>query len=350
MVDFRKVLVSPGATLRETMAAIDQGAVEIALVADEQGRLLGTVSDGDIRRALLRGLSQDVQISQVMNTHFTSVRPDAQVEEVLNLMQARSIKHIPVIDSECRLIGLHLLQDLIEVKERPNWVVIMAGGRGLRLRPLTESVPKPMLTVNGQPLLERTVTQLVAHGFRRLFLSICYLGNQIQEHFEDGKRFGCRIDYLKEEKPLGTGGALSLLPERPKGSLLVINGDLLTNTNFTGLMDYHSNYENAVTLCVKELIYEIPYGVVGVNGHNVIDLQEKPTQRFFVNAGIYVLEPHAVDLVPRNEEYSLPQLVDAVRKKGEAVGAYPIREEWVDIGRLEDYRRVQMQLGEGDKS
>lgn len=350
MRGFKGLTLLPESSLREAIAVIDRGVLQIALIATNGNRLLGTVTDGDIRRAIIRGLPLETPVSQIMNGEFTAVRPETFIQEVLNLMQARGLKQIPVLNSEGRLMGLHVLQDLIGIVELPNWVVIMAGGQGRRLHSLTERVPKPMLAVGERPLLDRTVAQLIAQGFRTIFLAVHYLGDQIQSYFGDGRKFGCEIKYLAETAPLGTGGALSLLPEKPAHSLLVINGDLLTEVNYVALLDYHVQNKCAATLCVREFKYQVPYGVVEVDHHLVLDVEEKPTQQFLINAGIYILEPGVLSLIPRNAKYELPKLISELRRQGKSVGAFPVREYWVDIGRQEDYEQVQGHFNAGSPS
>lgn len=340
-----KLTIGPQTSLREVMAVIDQGAVEIALVVDGEGRLVATVTDGDVRRAILRGLALEAPVAEVSNRQFTAVGPDAASKEVLTLMLARSIKQVPVLSSDGQVLGLHVLPDLIGgVSERSQWAVVMAGGEGQRMRPLTENVPKPMLRVGNQLILGRIITQLVAYGFRRIFLSINYLGFKIEEHFGDGRRFGCTIEYLRESRPLGTAGALSLLPEYPTDSLLVTNGDLVTELNFSALMDYHVQQKHTATLCVREFNYQVPFGVVKVNKYRVASMEEKPLQRFLINAGIYVLEPELLSLIPRDTQYHMPNLLETASAAGKIVGAFPIREYWLDIGRLEDYKLANQQL------
>jgi dTDP-glucose pyrophosphorylase len=319
------------------MLAIDRGRLGIALVVDADGRLLGTVTDGDLRRAILRGVALDAAIDRVMNRDFTAVGRDATVSSVLELMRVRSIRQIPVLDAGGCMIALYFLPDLVEPSTRPNWAVIMAGGEGRRLRPLTEETPKPMLPVGERPLLENTVALLVSHGFRHLFISIHHLGDQIQTHFGDGEKFGCHIAYLRERKPLGTAGALSLLPERPRDPLLVVNGDLLTDVNLSALMDYHVETGCAATQCVREYVFQIPFGVVRCEEGQVIGVEEKPLQRLLINAGIYVLSPALLKLVPVDHEISMPDLLAQARREGYRVAAFPIRERWIDIGRPEDY-------------
>ncbi len=327
------------------MTIIDRGSEEIALVVDSQGCLIGTVTDGDIRRAILRGVGLESRVTEVMNPHCTVVGAEVSPKEVLTLMRARSLKQIPVTAPDGRLFGLHVWRDLVEpIVERPNWAVVMAGGEGQRLRPLTENLPKPMLQVGREPVLERIVVQLVAHGFHRIFLSVNYLGEKIEEYFADGRRFGCSIGYLREARPLGTVGALSLLPGRPDCALLVANGDLVTELNFSALMDYHTQQGHDATLCVREFSYQVPYGVVNLNRYRVVDMQEKPVQRFLINAGIYVLEAGLLGMIPPSVEYHMPKLLELASAAGKVVGAFPIREEWLDIGRLEDYELARQRM------
>jgi NDP-sugar pyrophosphorylase family protein len=310
------------------------------LIVDGDDRLVGTVTDGDIRRALLRGLPLSVVVSKVMNPQFVSVGPETSPEQVVALMQARGISQVPVIDPDGRLLGLHVLRDLLGPEHRPNWAVIMAGGEGRRLWPITKYLPKPMLMVGGRPLVERIVSQLAACGFESVFVSTGYLSEHIETHLGDGAQLGCRIRYLKEDQPLGTGGSLKLLPSAPVAPVLVVNGDLVTEVNFAALMDYHVQQENALTLCVKDFSYQVPYGVVQLDGRNVTSLNEKPVHRHSVNAGIYVVNPEAIGLIPSGVEYHLTDLVTELLGRRRTVGALPITEFWTDIAHVEDYDRV----------
>ncbi len=341
--DWRGCAVKPEQSLREAMEVIERGRHGIALVVDQEHHLLGTLTDGDVRRAILRELSLKTPVGQVMCRDYTWL-PDGTREAVaLELMQVRLVKQLPLLDPERRVVGLWVLPDLLAQAPRPNWALIMAGGEGRRLRPLTEKLPKPMLPVGGQPLLEIAVGRLVSHGFRRLFLAVHYRREQIEEHFGDGGRFGCRIDYLRESQPLGTGGALRLLPELPQHPLLVINGDLLTDVSFSALLDYHAQHQGAATLCVREVVHEIPYGVVECDGDRVCGFQEKPVQRTLINAGMYVLEPRLLRLLPDRDAYPLPQLLADARQAGEVSYAFLVHEDWADIGSPADYERFRHQ-------
>lgn len=339
--EWQPLSVPPEASLRDVMLTIDQGKLGIALVVDTNGRLVGTVTDGDLRRAFLHGVGLDAIVDLVMTRDFTAVSQDATAPGVLELMRIRSVKQVPVLDARGCIMGLYFLPDLVEASTRPNWAVIMAGGEGRRLRPLTAETPKPMLPVGNRPLLENTVSLLVSHGFRHLFLSICYLGDQIESHFGDGSQFGCHIAYLREKKPLGTAGALTLLPERPCDPLLVANGDLLTDVNLSALMDYHTETGSAATQCVLEYVYQIPFGVVHCEEGRVIDTEERPLRRLLINAGIYVLSRDLLDLIPVDQEFTMPDCLAKARRDGYRVVAFPIRERWTDIGRPEDYDRAR---------
>lgn len=332
--------ILPDTTLRRAMRAIDDGRAGIALVVDASGRLRGTVTDGDLRRALLNGGDFDVAVEGVMNRRFTSVRVDATTGAVLELMRVRSIQQIPVIDRDGILRGLYCIGDLTQPVGRPNWVVIMAGGEGRRLRPLTEKTPKPMLPIGDRPLLENLIRLLVAHRFQEIFVSINYLGEQIHEHFGDGRALNCRIHYLRETKPLGTAGALSLLPSRPQDPMLILNGDLVTELDFSALMDYHAQSACLGTQCVLEYVQTLPFGVVRCEDDHVVELEEKPSYRQLINAGIYVMSPNLLDLVPPDREFTMPELMTAACRIGYPVAAFPIREQWADIGRLGDYERA----------
>lgn len=340
--DWRAVRVHPNASMLQTMAVISDGRLGIALVVDENDRLLGTVTDGDMRRAILRQAALDTPVSSIMERGFTAVGPDAGQGDLLKLMHARSIRQVPVRDAEGKVIGLYIREDLSEPITRPNWAVIMAGGEGRRLWPLTAYLPKPMLPVGGQPIVELILAQVVHHGFRRVFVSINHLADQIVSHLGDGRPFGCSIEYLREKEPLGTGGALTLLPEIPQHPILVTNGDLLTNMDLSELMEFHQSHEAAATLCVRELSYQIPYGVVTCDDDEVIALEEKPAHTQLVNAGIYVLDPVLLGYLPRSQQsYPLPTLIEEARNHGLGAKAYRVKDEWMDVGHLEEYEQVR---------
>jgi dTDP-glucose pyrophosphorylase len=324
--------------------ALEQGAFEIALVVDAAQRLVGTMTDGDVRRALLRGATLGAGVAEHMHRDFTAVAARANRAEVLDLMQARSISQVPVLDADGRLVGLHLLRDVIGVVERPNWAVIMVGGRGSRLAPLTDEIPKPMLKVAGRPILERIVLHLVGHGIRRIFLAINYLGNVIESHFGNGERFGARIDYLREQRPLGTGGALSIIPETPTAPLLVMNGDLVTQADVGALIAFHESGPQTASVAVRKYFHTVPFGCVEVEGDRLVGLEEKPTLTRLVNAGIYVINPSLVTALPRHQAAGLPEIISGAMNRNEVVRVFEIDEDWIDVGQREQLRQAR---GEG---
>ena len=330
-----------GASLLETMGTIDKGACEIALVVDADGRLLGTVTDGDLRRALLRGCDLASSVESIMNLKFTAVGADAPRTEVLDLMQARTLAQVPIVDGSGRLVGLHLLREIVGAAPRPNWAVVMAGGRGHRLRPLTDTLPKPMVQVAGRPILERIVLHLVGFGIRRIFLSVNHLAEVIEQHFGDGAAFGCQIEYLREDSPLGTGGALSLLRERPQHAFIVLNGDILTQFDVGGILAWHESRAAMATVAVREYRQSVPFGVVDVDEGWAVGFREKPTHVFKVNAGIYVLDPDLLPRVPSGVDYPMPALIEECLKRGEAVAAYSLEGDWLDVGDRNELLRAR---------
>jgi dTDP-glucose pyrophosphorylase len=334
-------LVAERGTIRDAMVALDRGAARIALAVDETGRLVGVATDGDLRRALLAGRGLDDPVGDVLNREFVALGTDSDRTDALEFLRARRIAAIPVVDGDRRPVGLHLLQDFVERVERPSWAVVMAGGQGIRLRPLTDTVPKPMLRVAGRPILERIVLHLVGSGIKRVFISVNYLGHLIEAHFGDGSRFGCRIEYLREETPLGTAGALGLLPERPGDPFLLMNGDLVTSADLGGLLDRHVASGDCATIGVRRYLHTVPFGCVERDGDRVIRLDEKPTVQREVNSGIYAFEPAVLDLLEPGRAVSTPDLIGRLLERGDPVGAFEIEDDWIDVGQREQLARAR---------
>jgi dTDP-glucose pyrophosphorylase len=330
------LLIDETATVRDAIAAIDRGAVQLAIVVDAARRLVATVTDGDVRRGLLRGVGLDAPVGAVMRTDPVTARAADPRWLSFKTMTERRLHQLPVIDADGRVIGLELLEDLAGRRFNDNWVVLMAGGLGTRLRPLTESMPKPMLEIGGRPLLETIVGNLAAQGFRRLFISVNYKREVIQRHFGDGARFDVAIDYLVEEERLGTAGALSLLPGRPDLPVIVMNGDLLTSVDLTDLLRFHEAENADATLCVREHVTEIPFGVVEIDGTRLTGIVEKPRRICFVSAGIYVLAPTVLDRVLPGGACDMPQILQSLVDSGSRVSVFPLREHWRDIGQSDD--------------
>ena len=339
--DLAQLTVPAGASILEALRAIEGGGEAITFVVDAGDRVIGTLTDGDIRRAILRGASlEDRVLPQVMRRDFTSVTPQDGRSDVLDLMRARQLERIPVLEADGRLVGLHTMRQMVSRTERANRAVILAGGRGTRLHPITEQLPKPMVRVAGRPILERLILHLVSCGLRHFSVSINYLGHLIEQHFGDGSRLGCEIEYLRETVPLGTGGPLSLLPS-PALPVLVLNGDLITQADVGDLLDFHEGGGYVATLGVRPYTVEVPFGVAEVEGDRLLSLREKPTERSLINAGMYVLSPKAVAMVPSGKEYPITALFDALLAEGEPVGAHLLEAEWLDVGRHDELRRAR---------
>jgi len=338
--------VAPSVSLRHALEVMNAGGVAIALVIDAEDVLLGTLTDGDVRRALVAGAHLEGVIEGMYRRDFIAVGPGAERAAVLELMQARGISHVPVVDAGGHLRGLHLLRELVGAAERPNASVIMAGGRGTRLRPYTLSTPKPMVRVAGRPILERLVLHLVGSGIRRIYLSVNYMADVIEAHFRDGDAFGCEISYLREspEQPLGTGGALALLPASVRQSplpLLVLNGDLMTNFSVAGMLASHEENSNSVTVGVSEYVHQVPFGVARVEGDRLQGIDEKPIASWLVNSGIYVLEPRLISQVKPGVDFPITLLLATSIASSERVGTYRLDDEWRDIGAPPDLRKAR---------
>jgi dTDP-glucose pyrophosphorylase/CBS domain-containing protein len=339
--DLDALVVPPHASLLEALRILDRSALAIVLVVDAARVLLGTLTDGDVRRALLRGASLTDSIEGAFNPRFTSVDPRADRNEVLDLMRARKLSQIPIVEPDGRLIGLHTLYDVVGAASRPNAAVVMAGGRGQRLMPLTSDTPKPMLPVAGRPILERIVLQLVGQGIRDVFISVHYLPDVIQQHFGDGERFGCRIRYLRETEPLGTGGALSLLPAPPNHPVLVMNGDLVTQLEVGTLLERHAERAAAISVAVRRYFHRVPFGCVTLDGDRIVALQEKPRLEQVINAGVYVVSPDVVAAIPKNTAVSMPELVEQALARRQTVLASEIDGEWIDVGQHDQLLRAR---------
>jgi NDP-sugar pyrophosphorylase family protein len=309
---------------------------------------MGIVSDGDIRRGLLAGTELDSPATTVMNASFSSAPRETPHAELTRLARSQEITHLPLVDGEGKLVGLFMDQPDIEASFLDNTVVIMAGGMGLRLRPLTESTPKPMLPVGGKPMVQHTIEGLRAEGFTNFVLAINYLGEQIEGHFGDGSGLGVRIAYVKEQQPLGTGGALSLLEGAFTSPIVLVNGDVLLQARLTDMLNYHHSHSADITVGVKVLDTQIPFGVVELEGNQIVAMQEKPVYRDFVNAGVYVLEPSVVQSVAPALRLDMPDLVGAWLGQRK-VFAYPMHELWRDLGLIEELELARKDYDREDK-
>jgi len=343
MYNVSLISIGPFATALEALKVIDSGAAQIALVVDEQRGLLGTLTDGDIRRGLLHGETLETSVERLMNRQFRFVRSGEDQAAVLEMMHREVLRQIPVLDEQGRVVELLLLQELLAPAQLPNAVVIMAGGKGTRLRPHTEHCPKPMLPVDGKPMLEILLEQCIASGFRQFYLSVNYLKEQIIDHFEDGRRWGVSIDYLVEDEPLGTAGSLQLMPDSVQDPFLVMNGDVLTRLNLSQLLRFHFEHEAEGTLCVREHTTTVPFGVVQTKGVELAGFEEKPSYRQLVNAGVYVINPLLLPLLKPHQATDMPALLQSAQEAGHRVAVCPIHEYWIDVGRPETLQQAHQE-------
>ncbi len=354
ILDLDRFLLTPAHTLLDAMRCIDRNAKGIALVVDGERRLLHTITDGDLRRAVLNGVALDRSIAQWARdrAELGNIEPktapiDATPARIRALMKPEALRHLPLLDAHGRVAGLALASEWLDEDEPPLEAVVMAGGRGRRLEPLTADVPKPMLRVGDRPLMEHIVDQLRAAGIHRLSVTTHYLAGQIAQHFGDGRGFGVDIDYINEERPLGTAGGLGLLPPW-NATLLVVNGDVLTRVNYRSMLDFHRDNCAAITVCVREYAVPVPFGVVETDGVAVRAISEKPTIQFFTNAGVYLLEPQIRSYVAVDRPTDMPEIITAAIAEGLRVVCFPISEYWLDIGRHDDYRQAQHDINNGN--
>ncbi|MDF0518098.1 nucleotidyltransferase family protein [Bradyrhizobium yuanmingense] len=346
MKSWRKAIVGTQASVGEAIAAIESGSIQIALVLDDQNRLLGVVTDGDVRRGLLRGIALTGLATDIMNRTPVSAPATLSREDRLHLMRQRSIKQLPLVDEGGHLVVVETLDELLEPRQYPNPVLIMAGGLGERLGALTRDVPKPMLNVGGRPLLETIVRNVVQQGFGNIFISVNYKAQTIKDYFADGAAFGANIQYVHETERLGTAGALGLFATPPDLPMIVTNGDILTTINYGALLDFHNGAPAEATMAVREHKVHVPYGVVSTTDGFLQTIREKPTESWFVSAGIYVIGRSVFRHVTPGVSIDMPTVLERVIADKGRVAVYPIREYWLDIGRLEDFEQAHAEFHE----
>ncbi|KNC91470.1 nucleotidyltransferase family protein [Trabulsiella odontotermitis] len=342
---WKNVLISPDSSILEALEIINKEALRVALVVNADNRLLGVITDGDIRRGLLKNLPLTAEVRYVMNDRPITAVSGVSKKELTNIMSANGILSIPIVDNGI-IVGLETISSVIAKAKYDNPVFIMAGGFGTRLKPLTDNCPKPMLKVGDKPILETVVRSFIKAGFTNFYISTHFLPEVIHQHFGDGSAFNAKITYIHEETPLGTGGALGLLPETLSEALplIMINGDVLTNIDFQRLLAFHNENNADATICVREYDYQIPYGVITGEGNKIVSMVEKPVHHFFVNAGIYVVSPAIFKSVPKNLRIDMPTLLEQFMSKNKDVLMFPIHEYWLDIGRMDDFKRAQADI------
>lgn len=343
----QSLFISPDSSIRSAMKCVDRGSCGIALVVDLERRLLGTITDGDVRRAVLVHTDLEFPISVILENKISTQYPkpvtasrETDRKALIALMHEYVLRQIPILDNDGKVVDLVMLDDLIPTQDLPLQAVIMAGGLGTRLRPLTEDLPKPMLPVGGKPLMELVIEQLRQVGIRRVNITTHYKPEKISDHFGDGSSFGVELNYVNEDKPLGTGGALGLI-DAPTEPILVINGDILTKVDFRAMLTYHQEHRAVMTVAVKQYDIKVPYGVIECEGSRVCALKEKPQMHFLVNAGVYLLEPKVYEFIPNGEHFNMTDLIQWLLDSDHIVASFPIIEYWLDIGQLADYEQAQ---------
>lgn len=334
-------------TIRDAIAAIDRGNLQICLVIDIGGRLIGVVTDGDVRRGLLAGAKLEDPVAGIMVRQPRTALIGTSRDTIRRLMVEHSLHQVPIVDSAGTLVDLVHVDEFSAPVTRETRVILMAGGLGMRLRPLTEATPKPMLRIGSRPLLELIVESFVEQGFTRFTITVNYLGEMIRRHFGDGSTFGARIDYVEETDRLGTAGALSLLSEKPEAPFIVMNADLITSVRYASLLAFHDETAASATVCAQEFAVQVPYGVLRSNGHDLIAIEEKPTVSQMINAGIYVLSPSTLDYLEPGRSTDMPVLLQRLLEDRRRVSVFPLRETWLDIGRHEDLERARMEFSDG---
>jgi dTDP-glucose pyrophosphorylase/CBS domain-containing protein len=330
-------------SMKEAIELINQNRIGFVCVVNEKGKVEGTITDGDIRRAVLNGLDLYTPCSLIMNTSPTTILEDVSKKEALEILKKRNLRHLPVLNKDNKLVNIISINDFInsETISTAKTAVIMAGGEGKRLRPFTENIPKPMLEVDGRPILESIVLQLKNYGYEKFYISVNYLSEVITDYFKDGRDFGVEIFYLKEEKKLGTAGALSMLPGEHAEPILVLNGDVISDINFQQFYDFHIDKKSDFTLAASTYRFEIPFGVLNLAGNDIVGVEEKPTKSFLCSAGIYMVTKKIIDLVPQNQRFDMTEVLEAAIERDFDTKVFPLHECWLDVGRKEDLMKAK---------
>lgn len=345
MHNWESTILSLTDTIENAIHTLNKSGMQIVLVLDNLGKLRGTITDGDVRRGLLRHIGMNALVTEVMNVNPITANISDSQKYILALMKRKDILQIPILDSNKRVVALETLAQFIDGVVYENPVFLMAGGFGTRLYPLTNEKPKPLLKVGTKPILETILIQFIKAGFKNFFISTHYKSEMIREHFGDGSEWGVSIEYVHEKEPLGTAGALGLLPPgRADLPLLMMNGDLLTKVNFEHLLAFHQEQKGLATMCVREYDFQVPYGVIEICDQKIKSITEKPTHNFFVNAGIYVLEPELINKVDGISYLDMPTLIEQQLEEGAQINSFPVHEYWLDIGKMEAYERANRDI------
>lgn len=340
----RRNVVKANSNIQDVVQILEDADVKTVFVIDTFGKPIGSVTDGDVRRGILKGIPLTEDVSKVMNRNPRLLTLGAKKSEIAKTMRDNRIAHVGLVNASNVLVDIQPRVSDHSFANVDNSVVIMAGGKGQRLRPLTDKCPKPMLHVGGRPLLETTMQRLSSQGFKKFYVSLNYMGDYIEKHFGDGSNMDISISYLRENDELGTAGALGRLSPPTTLPLVVVNGDVLTNLDYRKVLDFHLSQSSAATMVVREYETQVPYGVVETENLNIVRLREKPVYRYFVNAGVYVLDPSVVSLLPVDKFYDMPGLFNLAKNEGYTTLAYPCSDYWIDIGHVDDLDRANFEF------
>ncbi|MEA3315595.1 MAG: nucleotidyltransferase family protein [Campylobacterota bacterium] len=346
MRNYKDIILNQNSTIKEALIKIDMGAMQIGLVVDEDDKLIGTLTDGDIRRGLINNLELKDNIETIIFRNPTICTIDDTKEKIIQTAIAKKIHQVPIVDNDGKLVDLKEIAELLKQKTVSNKVVLMVGGLGTRLRPLTENIPKPMLKVGNKPILETIISNFKKYGFINIILCVNYKSDIIKNYFKDGSEFGVKIEYIYENKRMGTAGALSLIKDKLDEPFFVMNGDLLTNINFENMMNYHISNRATATMGVREYDFQVPYGVVNTDENNILSIEEKPVYNFFVSGGVYILNSDILEYIPDDKYYDMPTLFDKLIENKHKTISFSISEYWLDIGRIEEFEKANNEFYE----
>lgn len=342
MKSIKKIKILESATIKQALKTLSAGALQILVVLDKKKKFVGTLTDGDIRRGFLKGLSINSSINSIVFRNPIVAKKNTTKEMLLSIAFKKKKYQIPIVDDNRRVIGIYILDELLKNNVMSNEVVIMAGGKGTRLRPFTKDIPKPMLKVGNKPIIQTIVERFKDSGYQNFIICVNYKSKVIKDYFGNGSKFGVNIQYVHEKVKMGTAGALSLIKKKPKKPFFVINGDLLTNLNFKKMLDFHNEHSAKATMCIKEYNINLSYGEVKVASENIVSINEKPKHKFFINAGAYILDPKCIKLIPK-KFYDMPSVFKKMIKKKYKIVSFPLGEYWLDVGRPDDYDKAKLE-------
>ena len=347
MLSWKKIILKINSDIANAIRVMDSEALKLIMVSDSQGKLIGTITDGDIRRALIKKYSMNTKIDKIMNNKPIACLKDTSKKDILSIMKNKKILQIPIIDNQSKIVGLETISNLISSKNKvskvniDNPVLLMAGGFGKRLAPITDKIPKPMIKITDKSILETTIESLKKDGFKNFYISTHYKSEIIRKYFGNGKKWNINIKYINEKKPLGTAGCIGLLPKNIIKSILIINCDLVTKVNYNDIIKYHNKKKSLATICVRNYDFQLPYGVIETKNDVVKKITEKPINKFFVNAGIYVLNPKLLKKIKKNIKIDMTTFLSALLDEKKKINIYPIYEYWVDVGRIQNLNKVK---------